>query len=65
MNIHLPVEDLTFIPVKCSDGKCQLSVNPVILNVLIRNMDELLNESSGHFDKPALFIYGSESGNKV
>ncbi|KAF8796931.1 protein ABHD11-like [Argiope bruennichi] len=65
INVTYEIDDLTYIPVKCSDGKCKLSVNPVILEVVARNIFELLNESSGRFDGPALFIYGTESGLRV
>ncbi|CAL1274469.1 unnamed protein product [Larinioides sclopetarius] len=60
-----PYESLEFIPIKCSDGKYQLSINPILLDTVLRNINELLNESSGHFDGPALFIYGGESEFKV
>ncbi|GBL73047.1 Protein ABHD11 [Araneus ventricosus] len=58
-------EGLEFIPIKCSDGKCQWSINPILIDTILRNINELLNESSGRFDGPALFIYGGASKFKV
>ncbi|CAL1274475.1 unnamed protein product [Larinioides sclopetarius] len=60
-----PFETTEFIPIKCSDGKCQFSTNPVLFDTVLRNIDELNNESSGQFDGPALFIYGGQSETKL
>ncbi|GBO33909.1 hypothetical protein AVEN_251315-1, partial [Araneus ventricosus] len=65
VNLTFPVDDFSLIPVKCSNGKCRLSTNPVLLDAVLRNINELLNESSGRFDGQALFIYGTESSGKV
>ncbi|GBN98244.1 hypothetical protein AVEN_268648-1 [Araneus ventricosus] len=65
VNLSFPVDDFSHIPIKCSSGKCRLSTNPVLLDAALRNINELLNESSGRFDGQALFIYGAESNLKV
>ncbi|CAL1283440.1 unnamed protein product [Larinioides sclopetarius] len=65
LNITYQLNDPNLIPVKCSNGKCQLSTNPVLLDAALRNITDLLNTSSGRFDGPALFIYGTESSIKV
>ncbi|GBL73045.1 Protein ABHD11 [Araneus ventricosus] len=59
------VDDPSIIPIKCSEGKCQWRTNPILLETVLRNNDELFSRSSGRFDGPALFIYGGKSNFKV
>ncbi|KAF8796933.1 hypothetical protein HNY73_001261 [Argiope bruennichi] len=61
INITQEFRDLNNLPIKCLDGKCNLTLNPVLLDAVLRNITELLNESSGRFEGPALFIYGAAS----
>ncbi|GBL73048.1 Protein ABHD11 [Araneus ventricosus] len=65
MNVPFKLDDPSILPIKCSDGKCQWRFNPVIRDAILRNVNELMNESSGRFDGPALFIYGGKSNFKV
>ncbi|CAL1274480.1 unnamed protein product [Larinioides sclopetarius] len=65
INPSLIQNDFSFIPIKCSDGKCQWTTNTVLIDAVLRNMDELLNDSSGRFEGPALFIYGGKSSFRV
>ncbi|XP_055948094.1 protein ABHD11-like [Argiope bruennichi] len=61
INITQEFRDLNNLPIKCLDGKCNLTLNPVLLDAVLRNITDLLNESSGRFEGPALFIYGAAS----
>ncbi|CAL1274468.1 unnamed protein product [Larinioides sclopetarius] len=65
MNLSFQLDDPNFVPIKCSDGKCQWRFNPVLRDAILRNVNELFIESSGRFDGPALFIYGGKSSFKV
>ncbi|KAF8791038.1 protein ABHD11-like isoform X1 [Argiope bruennichi] len=65
VDLSFKMDDLRVIPIKCSDGKCKWRFNSILLDALLSNPDELLNESSGRFDGPALFIYGGKSNFKV
>ncbi|XP_055928456.1 protein ABHD11-like [Argiope bruennichi] len=59
------MEDASFLPIKFSDGKCQWNMNPKLISVALNDINDMLNESTGCFDGPVLFIYGAESNFKI
>ncbi|GFU39770.1 protein ABHD11 [Trichonephila clavipes] len=54
-----------FLPIKCSEGKCHWKTNIELFGEVLKNPLALLTESSGRFDNPSLFVYGTESPFKV
>lgn len=54
-----------FLPIKCSEGKCQWKTNIEIIGEVLKNPLAFLTESSGRFDNPTLFVYGTESPFKI
>ncbi|GBL73043.1 Protein ABHD11 [Araneus ventricosus] len=64
-NSSVRMKNPDLIPIKCSQGKCRWRTNPKIVQVVLNNIMDMWTESSGRFDGPALFIYGTESNFKV
>lgn len=54
-----------FLPIKCSEEKCQFTFNIEVFRKFFEPDSEDMTISSGRFDKPALFIYGAISSFKV
>ncbi|GBL73049.1 Protein ABHD11 [Araneus ventricosus] len=64
-NTSLSYDDPDMFPIKCTDGKCRWSTNTIIFQKILKDSDSVWPESSGRFDGPALFMYGTESNFKV
>ncbi|GFR33095.1 hypothetical protein TNCT_19541 [Trichonephila clavata] len=54
-----------FLPIKCSEGKCHWKTNIELIGEILKNPLAALTESSGRFDNPTLFVYGTESPFKI
>ncbi|CAL1274466.1 unnamed protein product [Larinioides sclopetarius] len=64
-NTSLSYDDPDMFPIKCKDGKCRWNTNTVIFKKMLEDIYSVIPESSGRFDGPALFMYGTESNFKV
>ncbi|GFT87397.1 hypothetical protein NPIL_573501 [Nephila pilipes] len=54
-----------FLPIKCSEGKCRWKTNIQLFGEILKDPLAPLIESSGRFDGPALFVYGTKSPFKI
>ncbi|GBL73052.1 Protein ABHD11 [Araneus ventricosus] len=65
VNSFVSFEKSDTIPIKCLNRKCQWTINPALIQKLLKDIKDVWIPSSGRFDKPTLFIYGMESDFKV
>ncbi|CAL1274449.1 unnamed protein product [Larinioides sclopetarius] len=56
---------VNFLPIRCKNGKCAWKTNTELVKYILKDFQFLLNESSGRYDGPTLFIYGTASPFKV
>ncbi|GBL87503.1 Protein ABHD11 [Araneus ventricosus] len=54
-----------FLPIRCRNGKCAWKTNTQLVKYILKDFATLLNESSGRYDGPTLFVYGTASPFKV
>ncbi|KAF8791041.1 Protein ABHD11 like protein [Argiope bruennichi] len=64
-NTSLSYDDPEMFPIKCIDGKCRWGTNTLLFKILMKDINSLWTESSGRFDGPGLFIYGTKSNFKI
>ncbi|XP_015930139.1 sn-1-specific diacylglycerol lipase ABHD11 [Parasteatoda tepidariorum] len=67
MNETIKYDDnfMDFNPIKCSEGKCSWKSNMNVLRKIFANPSKFWPDSSGKFEKPALFIHGELSIFKI
>ncbi|KFM63501.1 Abhydrolase domain-containing protein 11, partial [Stegodyphus mimosarum] len=61
----LKESDADLLPLTCSDGKCRWKFNMKVLARIANNPLAQLTNSTGVYNGPALFVYGTESPFKV
>ncbi|XP_055929944.1 protein ABHD11-like [Argiope bruennichi] len=53
------------LPIRCKKGKCEWKTNIQLVSLILKDFQTLLTESSGRYDGPTLFVYGTKSPFKV
>lgn len=62
---RLPESFSEFFELKLTDGRWTFKFNIVVLIEFVKNFESFWTESSGLYEGPALFIYGTKSPFKV